>query len=64
MPRKKGYNKKNNYPKVVIKKTKYKPEILDLKDLFLSGTNKNTFKILKNNIEEINVENIKKRQCK
>ena len=64
MPRKKGYNKKNNYPKVVIKKTKYKPEILDLKDLFLSDTNKNTFKILKNNIEEINVENIKKRQCK
>ena len=64
MPKKKGYNKKKNYPKVVIKKTKYKPEILDFKDLLISDDNTNTFKILKNNIKEIKVDNIKKRQCK
>ena len=58
MKKKKGYSKKNNYPKSIIKKFKHKPKILNLKDLYLSVNKNNIFKILKNIIEEININNI------
>ena len=61
MKKTKAKIKKKNYPKAVINKRKYKPPI-DLKELLnINENDEYKYKILKNNIKEINIKKIEKR---
>ena len=61
MKKKKAKIKKKNYQKAVINKRKYKPPI-DLKELLNRNENDEyKYEILKNNIKEINIKKIEKK---